>query len=51
MRAQEGFDVAQALAVSQLREGRAEKLIEMREGLGRILGGIAPHAAAERVQG
>ena len=27
--AQTGFDVAQALAVSQLREGQAEELIEM----------------------
>jgi len=27
--AQTGFDVAQALAVRQLREGQAEELIEM----------------------
>ena len=36
VRAQAGFDVAQALAVSELREGHAEKLVEMREGLGWI---------------
>ncbi len=36
MGAQAGFDVAQALAVSQLRECHAEKLIEMRKSFGRI---------------
>ena len=46
-----GLMRAQALAVGQVREGPGEKLIEMREGTGRILGGVASHAAAKGVQG
>jgi hypothetical protein len=51
MRAQTGLDVAQALAASQLREGHAEKLVEMRESLGGIFGRVTLHTAAERVKG
>lgn len=51
MRTQAGLDVAQAFAISQLREGHAEELIEMRERLGRIFGRIALHTAAKRVKG
>jgi hypothetical protein len=49
--AQTGFDVAQAFAVSQLREGHAKKLIEMRKSLGGILGRVTLHVAAECVKG
>jgi hypothetical protein len=51
MGAQTGFDVAQTFAVSQLREGHAKKLIEMRKRLGRIFGRIALHTAAKCVKG
>lgn len=51
MGAQAGFDVAQALAVSQLRESHAEKLVEMRKSLGRIFGRIPLYAAAKCVKG
>ncbi len=49
--AQTGLDVAQALAVSQLRKSHAEKLIEMRKRLGGIFGEITLHTAAERMKG
>ncbi len=49
--AQTGLDVAQALAVGQLSEGHAEKLVEMRKRLGGIFGRITLHTAAERVKG
>lgn len=42
MGAQTGFDVAQALAIGQLRESHAKELIEMRESLGWILGRKPP---------
>lgn len=45
--AQTGFDVAQTLAVSQLCESHAQKLIEMRKSLGGIFGGVALHTATE----
>lgn len=32
MRTQTGLDVAQAFPVSELREGHAQELVEMREG-------------------
>ena len=50
-RAKAGFDVRQTISVSQLREGRAEKLVEMRKCLGGIFGRVTLHTAAERVKG
>ena len=47
--AQTGFDVAQTLAVCQLREGHAEKLIEMREFERWIATRIVGYALTERV--
>jgi len=44
------FDVAQALAIGQLREGHAEVLIETREPLDLVLAGIPRDAAVKRVQ-
>jgi len=44
------FDVAQALAIGQLREGHAEVLIETREPLDLVLAGIPHDAAVKRVQ-
>lgn len=44
------FDVAQALAIGQLREGHAEVLVETRESLDLVLAGIAHDAAVKRVQ-
>ena len=41
LRAQARFDVAQALAISQLREGHAEKLVEARERLDLVLAATA----------
>ncbi|SDU21670.1 hypothetical protein SAMN05216406_13521 [Nitrosomonas ureae] len=49
--AQTGFDVAQTLAVSQLRESHAKKLIEMRKSLGGIFGRVTLYTAAECVKG
>lgn len=49
--AQTGFDVTQALAVRQLREGQAEKLIEMRKRFGGIFGRVTLHTAAKCVEG
>ncbi|MEY4961230.1 MAG: hypothetical protein RL610_1409 [Pseudomonadota bacterium] len=51
MSAQTGFDVAQPLAVGQLRECHAEELTEMRKRLGRIFGRVTLDTAAERVKG
>ena len=48
--AQTGFDIAQTLAVCQLREGQAEKLIEMRELERWIATWIVGYALTERVQ-
>ncbi len=50
MSTQTGFDVAMTLAVSQLREGHAEKLIEMRELERWVSTGIFGHALTKRVQ-
>src|SRR5579864_1256579 len=44
------FDVAQALAIGQLREGHREVLVETREPLDLVLAGIAHDAAMKRVQ-
>ena len=51
MGAQTGFDVAQAFAVGQLREGHAEKLIEVRKCFGGIFGRVTLHTAAKCVEG
>ncbi len=51
MDAQTGFDVAHVLVESQLREGRAEKLIEVGKRLGGIFGRSMLHTAAVRVKG
>jgi hypothetical protein len=48
--AQTGFDVAQTLAVSQLRESHAQKLIEMRELERWISTRISGYALMKRVQ-
>jgi hypothetical protein len=50
MGAQASFDVAKTLAVSQLREGHTEKLIEMREFERWVSTGIFGHALTKRVQ-
>ena len=50
MGAQTGFDVAQAFAVRQLREGEAEKLIKVRKRFGGIFGRITLHTAAKGVE-
>jgi hypothetical protein len=47
--AQTSFDVAQALAVSQLCKGHTEKLIEMRKFECWIPTGVFGNALAERV--
>ena len=49
VRAQTGFDIAQALAVSQLRESQAKKLIEVRECKRWISTRIFGHALTECV--
>ena len=51
MGAQTSFDVAQALAISQLCESHAKKLVEMREGIGWIFGRVPMYVAAKRVKG
>ena len=51
MGAQTGFDVAQAFAVGELREGQAEELIEMRKRFGGIFGRVTLHIAAKCVEG
>lgn len=50
MRAQTGLDVAQAFPVSQLREGHAQELIEVRESERRIAPRVFCHASSEGVQ-
>lgn len=50
LRSRAGFDVAQALAIGQLREGHAQVLIEAREALDLVLGLVARDAATKRVQ-
>ena len=49
VRAQAGFDVAQAFSIRQLRKSHTEKLIEMRKRLGGIFGRVTLHTAAECV--
>jgi hypothetical protein len=44
------FDVAQALSISQLREGHAEVLVETRKPLDLVLAGITHDTAVKRVQ-
>jgi hypothetical protein len=51
MSSQTGFDVAQTFAIGQLCEGHAEKLIEMRESLGGVVGRVTLHTAAKCVKG
>jgi hypothetical protein len=48
--AQTGFDVAQALSISQLRESQTEKLIKIRKRLGRIFGRVTQHTAMKCVE-
>jgi hypothetical protein len=50
LRPQAGFDVAQALAVGQLREGHAEILVEAAELLDPVVAVIARHAPSEGVE-
>jgi hypothetical protein len=44
------FDVAQALAIGQLREGHAKVLVETRESLDLVLARIAHNGSVKRVQ-
>jgi hypothetical protein len=50
MNVQTGFDGAQALSISQLRESSAEKLIEMRKRLGRLFRRVTQHTATKCVE-
>ena len=50
LRTQTRLDVAQALAIGQLREGHAQVLVETREPLDLVLARVARDAAMERVQ-
>lgn len=51
LRAQAGLDVAQALAVSELREGHAQILVHAREGLDLVIAVIARNAPAKSMPG
>ena len=44
------FDVAQGLAVGQLRKGHGEKLVQAREVLDLVLSPVLGHTASERAQ-
>ena len=48
VRSQARLDVAQSLAVSQLRKRQRQKLIQAREGLGLVLSLVTRDAALER---
>jgi len=48
--AQAGFDVAQALAIGELRKGHAQILVETAEALELVLAAIARDAASQAVQ-
>jgi hypothetical protein len=50
LRTQTGLDIAQALAVGELCEGHAQKLVEAAERLDLVLARVALHTAAEGVQ-
>jgi len=46
---QTGFNIAQALSISQLREGHTEKLVEMGKSFGGVVGRKTRYGAAERM--
>src|ERR1019366_7025965 len=48
LRSEAGLDVAQALAVRQLRESQAKKLLETGETLDLVLAAVNAHAATKR---
>src|SRR5665213_1070018 len=48
LRPQARLDVPKALAVGELREGQAEKLLETREALDLVLAAVRVHAATKR---
>src|ERR1700722_15471914 len=50
MRVQAGFDITQTFAVSQLRKGQTQKLLETREALGLVLAVVAGDTASKRRQ-
>jgi gluconate kinase len=49
--AQAGFDVAQALAVRELREGHAQILVEAGEALDLVFASVTCNVATKRMQG
>ena len=48
LRPQARLDVAKTLAVGELREGQAEKLLQAREALDLVLAAVRGHAATKR---